>query len=101
MNLAKLHIPLHIIRQIEANTGLLFLEDQPANEVCYAHAPELRDDFKTGFTLQDVISYFLSQKTDHADDNALLINNNDLETLPLPTDAESFWRVVNKARRHQ
>lgn len=100
MSLAKPHIPLHIIRQIEANTGLLFLEDQPANEVCYANAPELRDDFKTGFTLQDIISYFSGQKSDHADVDALLINNN-LETLPLPTDAESFWRVVNKARRHQ
>lgn len=73
-----------LIQQIEQNTGLVFLEEPVAGNLCYVHNNEdLRDEFKQFFTAKDFGFYQKAFKG---------------ETAKAPKDKFDFWLLVEKGR---
>lgn len=72
------------IRQIEQKTGLRFLEERVEGNLCYAqNNSDLRDDFKSIFTISD-FNFF---KLNFLDKN-----------IEIPTDFATFWKLVKKGK---
>lgn len=83
-----------VIDQISQRTGLVFEPDREVGgNVCFAHSPELRDDYKVVFSATDVIGYIqdflrtLDNNEGHREflDKGLLV-------VPYPTDNNAFWK---------
>jgi len=73
-----------LIRQIEKNTGLEFLEKEMDGNLCFAQNNfDLRDEFKSGFSFSD-FNYFLK--------------NFSKKSLIIPSEAATFWELVEKGK---
>lgn len=73
-----------IIHEIEKKTGLEFLEEEPAGNICYVHNnSDLQDEFKSGFTILEFRYFILS-----------FLN----KEVQIPDDALTFWKRVKKGR---
>ncbi|MGB6084638.1 hypothetical protein [Moheibacter sp.] len=73
-----------LIRQIEKNTGLEFLEKEMDGNLCFAQNNfDLRDEFKSGFSFSDFI-YFLKNFSE--------------KSLIIPSEAATFWELVEKGK---
>lgn len=71
-----------LIHQIEEKAGLQFLEEESGGNLCYAqNNSDLREDFKSGFTLRD-FQFFMAS-----------FAGKDIE---IPEDSENFWNRVKK-----
>lgn len=78
-------------------------ENDTACHVCFATSQELRSEFKTTFTDQDVVNYcyaFINSKNYHNKNKS--ISKLDFNKIPCPKNADSFWKLValgNKIRQ--
>ncbi|WP_417444534.1 type ISP restriction/modification enzyme [Joostella sp.] len=89
-----------IVNEISSVISLPFIFEQETEaNVCYANSSELRDDYKTSFTLFDVLDYMYAVL--HAplqrESNKELININS-NGLLLPKDTNTFWESVKTGR---
>lgn len=73
-----------IIKQIEQQTGLVYLNQTEGNNVCFRNENEnIRDEFKTGFTLGELNNYIYT------------CEQTNLSFLPV--DDMTFWKRVRQA----
>src|SRR5690554_6464252 len=86
--------------EISKNTDLIFeLEMGPGGNVCFANSPELRDDFKIGFSPLDILNYSYGVLHSPAYmEKHKEPSQTDFLYLPYPTDAVTFWKMVRSGR---
>lgn len=73
-----------IIKEIEHQTGLVYLDQTEGNNVCFRNENEqLRDEFKSGFTLGELNDYIYTSEQ----------NNESI----LPVNDMTFWKRVRQA----
>jgi hypothetical protein len=74
-----------------SNLGLIYIEDQESNAstVCFAHADEMKNAFKTGFTKRDLTYYlwylYQVRRAQWLDEE-------------LTTDSTKFWEMVEQGK---
>lgn len=80
-----------IIEQIANNLGLLFVKqkDREGN-VCFVNNPDLRPEFRQGFTVLDVLDY--SNAVFHS--KTYRKGNTDFFNIPISADVVLFWQLV-------
>lgn len=81
-----------LINKIQSHLGLTFeLNTSPTPNLCLKDAIEVRDEYKTTFSLQDLTHYL----------SAIGIENIHLkiEEISLPKDAATFWGLVRKGKK--
>lgn len=81
--------------------GLQFQSvNEPDVSVCFAQSPEIRDEYRTYFTVGDLIHYFSAILYFELSDNCRVdIADIKLELIPPPLSADEFWTVVRKGRQ--
>jgi hypothetical protein len=80
-----------LVNEIQSKLGLTFeLNTSPTPNLCLKNAEEVRDEYKTTFSVQDLAHYL----------SAIGIKNIHLKTeeITLPKDAATFWRLVRKGK---
>lgn len=71
-----------LIKQIEQKLGLLFINEESPNNLCFASDNDsLKDEFKTTFNSKDLY-YFLK------------INTNQ----QIPESSEEFWEIIKRGK---
>jgi hypothetical protein len=81
-----------LVDEIQSHLGLTFeLNTSPTPNLCLKDAIEVRDEYKTTFSLQDLAHYL----------SAIGIKNIHLkiEEISLPKDAATFWGLVRKGKK--
>ena len=67
-------------------------EDNPGN-LCYVNEnPELRNEFRTGFSNSDLLKYFKNVTICEKDTDIFLISPHEIM---LPRNADIFWQIVS------
>lgn len=71
--------------------GLLFMDEKETGNVCFAHSPELRPEFKQSFMAIDVfdLSYAILHSSLYSED----LKVGELK-IPIPQDVAVFWKLV-------
>ncbi len=73
-----------LIKEIEEKTGLIFLENESDENLCYAqNNSDMRDEFKSVFTLSD-LKYFIKSFLQ--------------DSINIPSDSTTFWKLVEKGK---
>lgn len=84
-----------VVEQLEKSLGLAYVLKTESN-VCFANSPELRNDFKIGFTAMDVLDYvyavFHSNTYNEQCKESYKIR---CPQIPYPMDPDVFWRLVS------
>lgn len=77
------------IEQIQQNLGLTYLpqEDSPSN-LCYQHADEVRDEYKTHFNAVDFAFFLLGMGIEKEDSPHYKSK--------IPSTTQEFWDLVNQ-----
>ena len=71
-----------LIKQIEQKLGLLFINEESPNNLCFANDNDsLKDQFKTTFNSRDLYHFFK-------------INTNQ----QIPESSEEFWEIVKRGK---
>ncbi|WP_194973949.1 hypothetical protein [Aquiflexum lacus] len=78
-----------LMNEFQTNLDLTF-ESNPTPNLCLKDAEEVRDEYKTTFSLQDLTHYL----------SAIGINkiNFKIEKTPIPKDAGTFWELVRRGK---
>jgi hypothetical protein len=88
--LFALKLSSNFIENMQVLLSLSYLETTTLKgNVCFANNSEVQPEFRTIFTKTDSINYI----------NATLNNaifNIEIDTIPLPTNAANFWKMVEK-----
>ena len=72
----------NLIKQIEQKLGLLFINEESPNNLCFANDNDLlKDEFKTTFTANDLHCFF-----------KVNINRQ------IPESLEEFWETVKRGK---
>ena len=67
-------------------------EENPGN-LCFVHEnPELRNEFRIGFSNSDLLKYFKNIVVYYKDVDIFLVNPNEIM---LPRNADIFWQIVS------
>lgn len=87
------------IQQIPSHVGLALVDNTSNSNLCYAHATEVREDFRTACTHTDLFYYFYGFicSDPNRDSNTLLSPDENL--LPIPNSADHFWELVTLGRK--
>jgi predicted helicase len=91
----------HLTRQIAASLGLSYMaSDEAGGEVCYANVAGLRPEYRQSFTHTNVLDYLhaLSHNPGYHQQYAAFLKT-DTGALPCPTDADTFWELVEIGSR--
>lgn len=90
---------LAFIQQLEKILGLAYIPETPAKgRVCFAESEELRPEFKTTFTAQDLKGYlFAVTNFEHRFETGLSDKNAD--GFRFPKNAEVFWEMVDEGNK--
>lgn len=85
-----------VFSRIAEKTGLAFIpEKETKGRVCFINHPDVRDDFRISFSLQDVFDYVSavvhSANRRECHPNVL---NKEVPEVPYPENANSFWNFV-------
>src|SRR5688572_28366043 len=90
------HLNLEIVKQIEGNLGLLFInEKEAAGEVCFANCKELRPEYKQSFTSLDLLNYgYAVLHSPNYSEKCKGFLNMEFSNIPYPTDPNHFWELV-------
>ena len=89
-----------IVSVFAAKTGLLFDYTgipQPGN-LCFAGNPELRDDYKTTFTVSDILDYTFGMLYTLNSYNIFGLSDQHHQQIPYPQDAAVFHRLVQTGK---
>ena len=87
-----------VVDKISRQLGLIFIpQNAPEGNVCFMTNPRLRQEFKTTFTLRDVINFV------HAVLHSAVYRSElrdfekvDLSQIRCPEDLDTFWELVRK-----
>ena len=84
-----------VLKGFEMRLGLSFEAGSRSN-VCFANHEEVRPEFRTSFTAEELVEYVLGFMTEN---EAGTGGANDKFILPYPSDAEFFWEMVEEGKR--
>lgn len=85
----KTNFNKNITTQFEKITGLLF-EPNTSGEVCFAESQGIRNDFKTHFTVEDLMNYCYAVLNETENNKP----NPDKAPLPYPKNNDQLWNNV-------
>lgn len=73
------------------------MENEPGGNLCLAYSHEIRDDYRSFFTADDLVDYLYAalQKTNKY--NEFL--NLGLPALPQPRNVATFWKLVRQGNQ--
>lgn len=87
---------IQVINHIEKNLGLTFVpKSEGEGNVCLANSPEVRDNYKEGFTPLDLLDYIYAvlhsptYRKKHEEFSKV-----DFARVPYPKKEETFWHMV-------
>ena len=92
---------MNILKAIPQNFGLEFFSTAPEEgNVCFAQHKEVRDDFKTFFTLINLLDYMYAVlHPDHHLEAEEGFLKSDIHQVPVPENENKFWELVHVGER--
>ena len=85
-----------LANKLSQKLNLSFIaENNTTCRVCFATSQELRSEFKTTFTAQDVVNYgyALINSKNYCNKNKSILKP-DFNKIPCPKNADLFWKLV-------
>lgn len=85
-----------ILKNIEKKLGLAFVsENEDDGNVCMANSPEVRDEFKEGFSAKDLFNFLYAVlHSPHYLEKYRDFSKNDFFTVPYPNNQKRFWKLA-------
>lgn len=82
-----------VISTFETKVKMHLVEEEMEGNVCFANREEVRADFRTVFTLQELLEYIFALFPPVSEKKPGKI------LLAYPTDAEHFWELVHLGQK--